>query len=177
MCAPPSAVGSADTSFGAGVASHGDSNHDGYGEIAVAATYAAVDNGAVYVYNGRSGTDVDLGLLFTWTGPTARNTRFGTSMVSIGDIDGVRGEELAVSAPLTKDGNGTTVGAVYLLGQGAGVTQSVETVGQRYVGTANAPLKASIWRLDDLDGDGREELGLWQTGTAPSIDIIFGNQH
>lgn len=132
--------------FGCAVTGLGDLNNDGRCEFAVGAAQQSPTNGYVRVYNG-----FDKSLRYTVTGP-ASNSRFGTCIRSIGDLDGDGRRELVVGAPLyfgTHSGQGLVR---VFSGFNGGFIRSIEgTHSSENFGT-------SIDTGADIDGDGYDDL-------------------
>ena len=140
--------------FGINVASAGDVNGDGYGDLIVgesAQRDPARPPGAAYVFLGRS--DGMLGSPFVLRG-LAMGDRFGHSVAAIGDQNADGYGDCAVGAPYGSGGYGTIT--VY---GGA-------PVGPPYVlmniGGTSAGLHAGVTvrSAGDVDGDGIEEVAV-----------------
>jgi serralysin len=150
--------------FGHAVAALGDLNGDGIMDIAVGADKddtGGYGHGAVYVLflnaNGtvKASQKIAHGL---GGGPTlANNDRFGSSIASLGDLDGDGIADLAVGAA-SDDTGGAYRGAVHVLFMNAnGTVKSSQKIAS---GTPGAPLLANgdvfgigVASLGDLDGD------------------------
>lgn len=89
--------------------------------------------------------------------------RFGASVANVGDIDGDGVEDLAIGAPGDNHGSFSltnNAGAVYFAlrnadGSARSVVKAVVEDGQR-----NDWFGSSVASLGDLDGDGRNEVGV-----------------
>ncbi len=156
--------------LGEAMAGLGDLDGDGIPELAVAAPFDVVagspDLGSVYIsYLHADGslkryrriTNGSGGLSPTFLSP---ESRFGTAVASIGDLNGDGTPDLAVSAPADNIGGVPTGGAVYLLFlDTAGTviqTRTINALTPPLVGRiANSDLfGSSLAWLGDLDGSG-----------------------
>ena len=102
-------------------------------------------------------------------GPTANGDYFGSSVASLGDLDGDGVTDLAVGADRDDDGGGTNRGAVYVLFLNAnGTVKSSREDCQRHGGgptLANGDyFGSSVASLGDLDGDGVTDLAVGAFG-------------
>jgi hypothetical protein len=111
-----SAVGvGANDRFGVTVASAGDSNGDGYADLAVGAIGFNTNTGKVYIYRGSAG---GLNLTANWSVlGEAPLDQFGRSVAPAGDVNGDGYPDLAVGA----DANNSATGKAYLF-HGSAVT-------------------------------------------------------
>ena len=162
-----------DDSFGGSVASLGDLDGDGVGDLAVG---AALDDdggfrrGAVWVlFLNRNGTvkshqkisDTQGG----FTGVLDDSDWFGSSVASLGDLDGDGVGDLAVGAIRDDDG-GVDRGAVWVLFLNTDGTvkahQKISDTQGNFTGTLdNLDLFGiSVGSLGDLDGDGVGDLAV-----------------
>ncbi|MCX7420916.1 MAG: integrin alpha [Planctomycetia bacterium] len=161
--------------FGSSVASLGDLDGDGVTDLAVGANYdgtGGIRHGAVHVLllnaNGtvKSSKKIASG---TNGGPElAKYDRFGSSVASLGDLDGDGVTDLAVGAD-GDDTNGSNRGAVHVL-----LLNTNGTVKSRLKiasGTNGGPTLAnadffgsSVASLGDLDGDGVVDLAVGADG-------------
>lgn len=134
--------------FGTSVASAGDVDGDGIGDVIVGAPHAAKNgplSGAVRVFSGRSG-----GELLTLTGESPSD-RFGFSVQGGHDVDGDGRDDLAIGSP-----TGTPpAGSVHLHSGASGRrlwTRAGNEPGDRY--------GHAVGLLPDIDGDGRAEVAV-----------------
>lgn len=135
-----------DDRFGCAVAGLGDLNNDGRCEFAVGAAQQSTTNGYVRVYNG-----FDKSLRYALTGP-GPNSRFGSCIRSIGDLDGDGRLELAVGAPLYY-GMTQNQGLVRIFsGFNGGLIRSIEGK------DSHGQFGTSIDTGADIDGDGHDDL-------------------
>lgn len=86
------------TNFGLAVASAGDMNGDGFGDVAVGTSDYAGDPGTVYVYMGGAGTMLNRGADVALYRP-AQGGGFGPVLGSSGDVNGDGFSDLTVAAP------------------------------------------------------------------------------
>lgn len=151
--APVAFVGAADSGFGEAVASAGDFNGDGYGDIAVGSPAA----GTVSIFLG--GTSPDTSADITLRGGAG----FGASITSVGDLDGDGFEDLAVGAP--------AAASVYLF-RGSMSTSGMREASaadQTLVGAAGSRFGASIAGGVDVNGDGRPDLLVGVPGVSAQL--------
>lgn len=146
---------------GTSVAGVGDIDGDGRSDFAVSGS--AIDSvgarrGSVYVYSGRTGSAV-LNLFGTDT-----NEGFGSSIASLGDIDGDGWPDLLVGAPDAVCG--TRVGAAYLF---SGATGSL--LYPRICGPGEeSGFGTSVAMVPDRDADGHRDFLVG----APSVFSLAG---
>ena len=139
--------------FGHSVASAGDVNGDGYGDVVVGAPYydnGSSDEGVAYVYLGSSS---GLASSPVWTGePNTINTSFGWSVASAGDVNGDGLGDLIVGSPYADPytvNNGVV--NVYL---GAASDLSTSAAWTSEADQASAALGFSVASAGDVNGDG-----------------------
>jgi hypothetical protein len=141
--------------FGYSVASAGDVNGDGYGDLIVGAPLndaAGLDAGRAYVFYGGPATDnlIDI----TVTGATAGDG-FGTAAASAGDFNGDGYGDFAAGAPYN-DVIGVDAGAAYLYFGGPGEDASVDLTFNGAV--AGDQFGFSLDNAGDVNGDGFGDL-------------------
>ena len=164
-----------DDSFGSSVASLGDLDGDGVIDLAVGARDDDADGsgpssnrGAVHVLfmnaNGTVKNSLRIASTINGGPPVADTNYFGSSVASLGDLDGDGITDLAVGA-YGDDTGGTNRGAVHVLFLNAnGTVKSSRKIASA---TNGAPTLAngeffgrSVASLGDLDGDGVTDLAV-----------------
>ena len=99
---------------------------------------------------------------------TQENNRFGTAVVSLGDIDGDGFIEAAASAPH----HGTKKGAVYLLDESE--MTDMENTPQTYIsgGSNWAQFGTAMDNAGDIDGDGLDEIIVLSSGGNGRVRVL-----
>jgi hypothetical protein len=163
--------------FGSSAASLGDLDGDDVTDIAVGARGdddGSSDAGAVYVLflnsNGTVGSSVKISRSQgNFTGYLEAFDRFGTSIASIGDLNGDDVTDIAVGALGDDDGQGLA-GAVYVLFlKEEGKVRFFQKISSTQGGLRASPDSAdgfgmSVARVGDLGGDGVGELAVGAAG-------------
>ena len=162
--------------FGTSVASIGDIDGDGITDIAIGApghNSRGITTGDVYlIMLNNDGTVKDATEIhaFTPNGPIlGPGDRFGTSITSIGDLDGNGIIDLAVGAPGHYD-RGVATGSVYviLLGDNGNVLQSIGMGAQTPNGPASLEkddlFGTSVASVGDIDGNGVIDMAVGAPG-------------
>jgi len=142
--------------FGFSIANIGDFNGDGFEDLAVGAPGRNNDEGAAYVYSGKTG---NLQIVFTGT---AFNQRFGHAVAAVGDVNGDGRTDFAVGAPRVHQH------PVLYLWAGTVRVYSGLSLSQLYTVFASSPLYAeegefgtSVTGLGDFNNDGTVD---WAAG-------------
>ena len=176
---------SAGAHFGAAVASVGDTNGDGYDDVAVGGPDASSGRGVVAVYEG-NGAGITTVAATTYVGATTTGA-FGSALAGA-DLDNDGYADLTVGVP----GDGATAGAVQVYagsasGLGSTPTALTGTVGSRF-GAALAAADLTGDGIGDLavgapdEGDGRVRLyrgtavGLNTTAAATLSGVDLGGR-
>jgi hypothetical protein len=144
-----------DALFGTSVASAGDVDGDGYGDVIVGAPgfdNDQTDEGRAFVYHGSA---AGLAALPAWTGEADQATaRFGVSVATAGDVNGDGYSDVIVGADFYDNFGGR---AFVYLGSAAGLAASPAwTVGGSAAGTEI--LGRSVATAGDVDGDGYDDV-------------------
>ncbi len=183
-----------DSRFGTSVASPGDLDGDGVTDLAVGSSLDDTngsDRGAVHVlFLNSDGTVKSSNKIASGIGggPTLVNgNRFGSSLSSLGDLDGDGITDLAVGATGDNTG-GTERGAVHVLLMNADGT--VKSSNKIASGTNGGPTLSnddrfgrSVAALSDLDGDGVADLAVGanydDTGGSDrgAVHVLFLNSN
>ncbi|MCK6446692.1 MAG: FG-GAP-like repeat-containing protein [Planctomycetes bacterium] len=141
--------------FGIGLASAGDVDADGFGDLVVGASYyddGAVDNGRVYVFLG-SPTGLAASPVWIGAGSTASSgVQFGTACAAAGDVDADGYSDVLVGARGFTGSLAGEGGAFVFQGGAQGPSASANWNAQS--NQVGARLGASVAGAGDLDGDG-----------------------
>lgn len=145
--------------FGASLAAL-DANGDGITDLAVGVPGHNGNDGAVRVYSGVDGSQFSIGL-----GPF--DSYYGAAVVNAGDQNGDGKDDLFVGAPRGNNNKGRV-----LIQSGDGAT-----VGFSYYTSpfANVGFGESIVALDDLDGDGYNDLAVSSPGVRAPVSPIYSS--
>ncbi len=137
--------------FGGVVASVGDLDGDGKGEIAVSAPatedQARTLTGELRIYSGATGKE-----LRHWSG-SQPGELFGRMIVATGDLDGDGVEDIAIGAPAHRRGDADRVGRVEIRSGRSGAV-----LGELFGDEADCWFGWHIRRAPDPDGHGRPAL-------------------
>ncbi|MEK7283778.1 MAG: integrin alpha, partial [Acidobacteriota bacterium] len=94
--------------FGSSVASAGDVNYDGFGDVIIGAPL--YDSGRAFVYLGSS---AGLSLAPDWNNKiNVTPAEYGASVAGVGDVDGDGFDDVVIGAPRVDDQNPVAVGVV-----------------------------------------------------------------
>jgi hypothetical protein len=141
--------------YGGSVASAGDVNGDGYGDVIVGADGEASNAGKAYVYLGGPTPGAGgkgLTVAFSLAGPAA-NSEFGVSVANAGDVNGDGWPDLLVGA---YGQNSNTGGAYLYLGSSTdGGTMTPITL---QGASANSGFGFSVAGAGDVNGDGYADM-------------------
>ncbi len=166
--------------FGDSVASAGDVNHDGFGDVIIGAYYydnGETDEGRAYVYLGSAS---GLGTTPAWTAESDQtDARFGDSVASAGDVNGDGFGDVIVGAPFFSNGENREGRAYVYLGSASGLAASAAWTAES--DRVGANFGWSVASAGDVNGDGfgdvivgapAYDLGLTNHGRAY---VYFGN--
>lgn len=165
------------------VASVGDINGDGFGDLLIGSPTAGSSAGSVGIFLGNATQnatiDYQSGYSYLLTG-TAGVT-FGSQVTALGDFNGDGRADFAVSSPHTDTGGTTEVNqgsvTVYL---GSNNLGNLSSAGSQFTITGdiaahNGKLGSLLAGAGDFNGDGRADLML---RAAPNkVAIVFGNEN
>jgi len=176
----------ADDQSGWSVASAGDVNGDGYGDLIVGARGADPNgsySGSSYVVFGKASgfaADLDLGALDGTTGfrldGTATSSQSGRSVASAGDVNGDGYDDLIVGAPYAN-------ASYVVFGKASGFAADFAlstvdgTTGFRLGGVTGDRAGYSVASAGDVNGDGYDDLivGAWRANGATGASyVVFG---
>ncbi len=148
--------GMADAYFGGSVASAGDVNGDGYGDVIVGAylhTNGQANEGRAYVYNGSAS---GLSAVPSWTQESNDvGAKFGYQVASAGDVNGDGFGDVVVGAPYYTNGQ-TDEGRIFLYyGAATGLETAARTLESN---EANSKYGISAASAGDFNGDGYGDL-------------------
>ena len=159
--------------FGSSLAGLGDFDGDGVNDLAVGASGdngGGSDRGAVYILSldtdgtVKSSVEISSGV-GGFTGTLDNSDFFGTSVVSLGDLDSDGVTDIAVGAERDDDGGGDR-GAVYVLFLNSdgtvGSHQKISDTAGNFTGTLTNVdfFGSSLANVGDLDGDYLSELAV-----------------
>jgi hypothetical protein len=143
--------------YGISVASAGDVNGDGYGDIIVGAEYYDRDNsneGQAFVYLG-NGTSPEV--FPYWTGESNQaNSQYGFSVASAGDVNGDTLDDIIVGAFMFDNGQ-TDEGKAYLyFGSDSAISSFPDWEEESDISYAN--FGCSVASAGDVNGDGYDDV-------------------
>ena len=165
------------TAFGASVASAGDLNEDGFGDVIVGAPLYGNRPGRAYVFFGGAAPDTLPDRVFDGL---AFNDQLGSVVGSAGDINGDGHPDVFASAP-ANSAFALGAGAIYVWfgGPGFDTTPDLTLLGsgthERLMNAANAgDINADGY--SDLIGAGRSQVRVWLGGASPNTvaDLTLG---
>ena len=149
-------------SFGWSVASAGDVNGDGYGDVIGGAPYFDLgepNEGIAVLYLGSAS---GLSTSFDWVAdPDLAQTHYGTSVASAGDVNGDGFGDVIVGAPqYGGSGDDPNGGRAFLyLGSPSGLGTSAEWIGEGFnFGEFGSFFGDSVASAGDIDGDGYSDV-------------------
>jgi hypothetical protein len=158
--------------FGFSVASAGDVNGDGYGDLVIGAPNASSAAGKAYVYLGGTGDATGLATTpaSTLTGPTA--SIFGSSVACAGDVNGDGYADIIVGAPEGDSSGDAYVfhgspSATGLASGGAANTLSGPT------GGGEALFGGSVASAGDVNGDGYADVVVGAQAFSTTVGAAY----
>jgi hypothetical protein len=166
--------------YGASVASAGDINGDGYGDVIVGAPLATINaasqTGRVHIYLGGSDglQPTTAGRFQTIDGPDGASAWFGNANAA-GDFNGDGYSDIIVGAPYPSGAGVSQVGHVHVyLGSASGTVTSHVTVAGVPTGGAltNHEFAATV-AAGDFNGDGFDDAVVGDTGTANVSGVVW----
>ena len=157
--------------FGESVASAGDVNNDGYGDIIVGAPKDSTsysEQGRAFVYLGSSTGQLSGPTVCPFEG-VPQSAHFGASVASAGDVDGDGYGDVIVGAN-TYTNVQSQEGKVFIIRGGSSGLQGI--LWQKESDTASAQLGTAVGSAGDVDGDGLGDVVVSATGSgAPNGQI------
>jgi hypothetical protein len=157
---PVATLQGTDSYFGWSVASAGDVDGDGYGDVVVGAFGANSNAGAVYVYRGGPGGTATTP---AYTLHGFAGAELGTAVAWAGDVNGDGYGDVLVGA----SGVSSYTGAAYVyLGGASGLGATPITIAAPAAGDS---FGYSAWSADDVNGDGYADIVVganYSTGAA-----------
>jgi hypothetical protein len=164
--------------FGCSVASAGDVNADGYGDVIVGAyNHPPLARGRVYLYLGSA---AGLGTDPAWIAEGGqKNAGFGFCVASAGDFDGDGYGDVIIGGPIDDTSDHRSLAALYS-GSSAGPS-SVPTwmaLGQSATGGADYSwFGASVATAGDVNGDGCSDLAIGEPGYSMDFSSREGRAY
>lgn len=137
--------------FGYSVASAGDVNGDGYGDLVVGAIYEAVRAGRAYVFAGGA-SGVSSTPLVVLHGHDDSSAQFGYVVSGVGDVNGDGYGDLIATA---SDAAGFTSALYLYLGSATGPRNPFDA---RWNGTSGSYFGTSASAAGDVNGDGYADV-------------------
>ncbi|MBK9274958.1 MAG: FG-GAP repeat protein [Flavobacteriales bacterium] len=161
------ATGAAGSLFGRRIASAGDVNGDGYGDVIIGAeefTSGQTLEGAAYVHHG-SATGPSPGAVWTVQSNQA-GWEFGSSVACAGDVNGDGFSDVIVGAPRAFGGIGRSL--VYH----GGATGLSTTAAFTHVGLSANEWGTSVASAGDVNGDGYSDVVI---GSLAGFTLLYGS--
>ncbi|MDH5493380.1 MAG: FG-GAP-like repeat-containing protein, partial [Myxococcales bacterium] len=162
-----------------GLAAAGDFDADGFPDLAIGSPFAAGFVGQVYLIRGSASyvegselflpTDAGVGFEGFLIPAPAGASQFGTSLTAFA---GTPGSQLVVGAP----GGSGVLGSVHRISGRAQTSASLEMITDAVlVGTGReASFGNRVTNFGDVDGNGRAELGVYETWLGGQTHLLHG---
>jgi hypothetical protein len=151
--------------LGTSVSSAGDTDGDGFAEVAVAAPMwdgGQNDEGKVQLF---AGSGAGLAADEQWTGESNQGAaHFGTSVASAGDVNGDGRDDLLVGAPGYDNGHTDEGRAYYYMGLASGPSSAASWTGE--ANSAEAEFGDAVAGAGDVNGDGYDDVLIGAPGTS-----------
>jgi len=168
------------TAFGASVASAGDINEDGFGDVIVGAPLYGNRPGRAYVFFGGAAPDTIPDRVFSGAG---FNDQLGSVVGSAGDMNGDGHPDVFASSP-GSSASALGAGAIYVWfgGPGSDTTPDLSLLGsgihESLMNAANAG-DVNADGFSDLIGAGRSHVRVWFGGSSPNSipDLTLGRTY
>jgi hypothetical protein len=139
--------------FGSAVASAGDVNGDGFGDVIIGAAgfiAAAAGDGKIFVYHGSA---AGLEMTPAWTLEASQtDMSLGNAVGNAGDVNGDGFDDVIIGAPLYDNGEHDEGRAFVYLGSAVGLSNTPAWTGES--DQASAQFGASVGTAGDVNGDG-----------------------
>jgi hypothetical protein len=161
--------------FGSKVASAGDVNGDGYGDVLIGTPYVDAgpfnDLGAAYLYLG---SESGLGAVSAWSDAgSAIGEKMGSSLACVGDVNGDGLSDFAVGA-VGRTVDDANEGAVYIYYGAADIASEPDVV--LHENKDDAKYGWSVACAGDVNGDGYSDIAIgapFYVQTLPEQGAVF----
>jgi hypothetical protein len=161
-----------DCGFGMSVATAGDVNGDGYGDILVGAPYydnGQTDEGAAFLYFGSSN---GISFFEDWFGESNQDSsNYGNCVSTAGDVNGDGFSDIIIGAP-NYDNNGVDKGAVFLYfgsPNGPSLIEDWTSIGSQSEGNFGS----SISTAGDVNGDGFSDIVVGASRFSSGFGAVY----
>lgn len=165
----------ANNGFGDEVASAGDVNGDGYGDVVVGAPGSFSPAGEVYVFHGSASGVSGTAASPAWNAEGESGAWLGSSLSAAGDVNGDGYGDIIVGSPGAKN----YAGMVYIFhGSGRGVEGTAGSPAWSAEGEQDLDLfGVSVAGVNDVNGDGYEDIvvgATWANEITNKLYVFFG---